>query len=71
MTFADRLGANVREMRGLRGLTQRELADRAGFSPSEVGEVERGRRVPRVDTLFRLAGALDVKPNKLFFYITS
>lgn len=69
MTFAARLGANVREMRTHIGLTQRRLADLAGLSSAEVGAVERGERVPRADTAFRLAGALGVNVDKLFFCI--
>jgi transcriptional regulator with XRE-family HTH domain len=65
-SFAARLGSNVRELRGHRGWTQRELAERAGLHPSAVGMVERGMRVPRADTAFRLGGALGVPLDKLF-----
>ncbi len=39
------------------GLTQRELAHRAGTSAAAVCLYERGERVPRVDTLTRLVAA--------------
>ena len=65
-TFARRLGANLRELRAHRGLTQRQLADLAGLSPGAIGELERGRRVPRADTAFRLAGALGLPVGDLF-----
>lgn len=39
------------------GLTQRELAARAGTSAAAVCWYERGERVPRVDTLVRLVAA--------------
>ena len=65
-TFAQRFGANLRELRTRRGATQRNLADLAGISPAAVGELERGCRVPRADTAFRLADALDVPVDRLF-----
>jgi transcriptional regulator with XRE-family HTH domain len=41
------------------GLTQRELAARAGTSPAAVCHYERGSRVPRADTVVRLVAATD------------
>lgn len=68
-SFAARLGANVRVLRGHRGLSRGELAVLAGLHRSEVGMVERGSRIPRADTAFRLAGALEVPVAKLFVEI--
>ena len=68
-TFARRLGANLRELRAHRGLTQRQLADLAGLSPGAIGALERGGRVPRADTAFRLAGALGLPVGDLFLGI--
>lgn len=39
------------------GLSQRELAARAGTSAAAVCQYERGERIPRVDTLQRLVAA--------------
>jgi len=68
-SFARFLGANLRRHREARGLTQRELARRARVHPSEVSMVERGLRIPRADTTFRLAGALVVPFEDLFWGI--
>lgn len=65
-SFASFFGANVRRYREIRGLTQHELSARAGVHRSEVGMVERGQRVPRVDTAFRLACALAAPFDHLF-----
>ena len=46
-------------------ITQEALADRAGLHRTEIGLLERGHRVPRVDTLLRLAAALAVEPAEL------
>jgi transcriptional regulator with XRE-family HTH domain len=46
-------------------ITQEELADRAELHRTEIGLLERGLRVPRIDTLLRLAAALAVEPAEL------
>ena len=53
------LAARVAEQRRDRGLSQRELADLCGTTQSAIARVERGVRPPRLDTLLRIAGALD------------
>lgn len=56
-------------LRGLRleaGLTQGELAARAGVSRQLVGAVEAGRHLPRVDAGLALAAALGVDVRRLF-----
>ena len=47
----------VREARRRAGLTQAELADRAGTKQSVISMYERGRRLPDLDTLQRLVAA--------------
>jgi transcriptional regulator with XRE-family HTH domain len=51
---------NLRKLRGERGLSQEELADRAGLNRNYVGMIEREESAPTVDTLEELARALDV-----------
>lgn len=52
-----RLSREVVSARSLAGLTQREVARRAGISQSMVAHVESGRAIPSLDVLRRLAGA--------------
>ncbi|MGH2653062.1 MAG: helix-turn-helix domain-containing protein [Actinomycetota bacterium] len=47
----------LRQARRRAGLTQRELAARAGVAQSVVGRIETGAVIPRVDTLDRLLAA--------------
>lgn len=61
-----RLGAALRELRIRRQLTQEQLAERAGLSYKFIGEIERGRGNPTVDTVARLAEALGVAIPDLF-----
>ena len=61
-----RLGANVRELRVRRKLTQEALGERAGLSYKFIGEVERGLGNPSVETLSAIAGALGADIADLF-----
>jgi transcriptional regulator with XRE-family HTH domain len=53
------IAARVAEERRARGLAQRELADLCATTQSAIARIERGRRPPRLDTLLRIATALD------------
>lgn len=65
MTAADdsQLAALLRRHRSASGLTQEELAERAGVSTRAVSDIERGqRRLIYRDTARRLASALELEP---------
>jgi transcriptional regulator with XRE-family HTH domain len=53
------LALQVSAERARRGLTQVELAALCGTTQSAVARLERGDRPPRLDTLLRIANALD------------
>ena len=65
-----RLGERIRRLRQAQGLTQKGLAEKADVF--DVGELERARKVkggtvnPRIETLYRIAVALDVSFEELF-----
>ncbi len=61
-----RFGENLARLRERSGITQEELAFRASLHRTEIGLLERGGRIPRIDTLAKLAGALEVEPGELF-----
>jgi transcriptional regulator with XRE-family HTH domain len=54
------VGSRVRIRRMLQGLTQQELASRAGISTQQVSRIERDLVQPRWTTIARLAAALDI-----------
>ena len=60
MTVAQRFGANLSRLRERSGITQEELAFRASLHRTEIGLLERGGRVPKIDTAAKLAGSLGV-----------
>ena len=49
----------VRDLRHVRNLSQRQLAELCGTTQSSIARLERGGRPPRIDTLLRIADALD------------
>ncbi|MFY9828852.1 MAG: helix-turn-helix transcriptional regulator [Rhodoplanes sp.] len=57
---------NLRRMRRERGLSQEELADRAGLNRNYVGMIEREENAPTVDALEQLSTALNVDPVSFF-----
>ncbi|TCP45764.1 XRE family transcriptional regulator [Tamaricihabitans halophyticus] len=60
------LGRRIRSARKERGLTSVELADLAGVSQGLISQVENGRSDPSLETLRRLAEALDLPLFDLF-----
>lgn len=66
MNVAERFGANVARQRKLAEMSQEETSVRAGLHRTEVSQIERGLRLARVDTIAKLAAALEVDPNEFF-----
>lgn len=65
MSIGARLGRNLFMARRRAGLSQEKLAARAGLHRTEISLLERGERIPRVDTLMKLAGALEAPATEL------
>ncbi|WP_306412715.1 helix-turn-helix domain-containing protein [Ectorhizobium quercum] len=57
---------NIRRIRVLRGIAQDDLALSAGVERAYVGHLERGSKNPTIETLQKIAGALDCKIAELF-----
>jgi transcriptional regulator with XRE-family HTH domain len=57
--FFARIADEVTERRRGRGLSQTELAELVGTTQSAIARLESGGRPPRIDTLLRIADALD------------
>lgn len=66
MNAAQRFGKNLARQRRLADMSQDEVAFRAGVHRTEVSQLERGLRHARVDTVAKLAAALEVDPGELF-----
>lgn len=59
------LGAAIRDHRTQAGLTQAELAERAGIGRPHLNHIEGGRKNPTVVVLVHLAHSLGVTPGEL------
>ena len=60
------LGERIRALRIERELQQRQLAEKAGMTPSMISQIESGRLTPSLHTLGKVAGALGVTIAALF-----
>jgi transcriptional regulator with XRE-family HTH domain len=62
---AVKFGENLLRCRRHADLSQEELGVRASLHRTEIGLLENGRRVARIDTLIQLAGAMSIAPEQL------
>lgn len=59
------VGRRIKSAREEKGLTQESLAALVDLSPTHVSVIERGLKVPNLDTFVALANALDVSADTL------
>lgn len=60
-SFAERL-INAREKKNL---TQKQLAEKLGITPTRLNYWEKGKREPNIEMIGKLAESLDVSPDSL------
>jgi transcriptional regulator with XRE-family HTH domain len=61
----ERFAVNLRKARLAKGISQEELGFQCSLHRTEVSLLERGGREPRLGTIVKLCGALDVRPDDL------
>ncbi len=61
----------VAEARRARGMTQEELAAKADVSPTHISVLERGVKLPNLDTFIAIANALEVSADYLLQDVVS
>ena len=66
MDEAHQFGEYIRALREDRGLTQSELALRAGVAVDSVRRIERGQLSPSLRSVAKLAEGMDVSLHSLF-----
>jgi len=66
MKLREIVASNMRRLRREKGLSQEELADRAGLNRNYPGLLEREQYAATVDVLEKLATALEVDPAEFF-----
>lgn len=65
MIDAGVIGAVIRNQRIAKGKTQEVISGLAGLDRTHYSKIERGLRSPTIETLFRIAHALDMSPHEL------
>jgi transcriptional regulator with XRE-family HTH domain len=68
MSVKELIGRRIKEARQAKGLSQEALSDKIGMSAKYLSSVERGKENPTLDTLIKLADALEVETSELFNY---
>jgi transcriptional regulator with XRE-family HTH domain len=66
--IARQVGERIRKLRQERGVSQEQLALKAGITPSYLGQVERGQKSPTIDSIDKVARALQVSLEELFTF---
>lgn len=65
MVTSTLIGEILRDLREKSGFTQEVLSGLAGLDRTHYSKLERGLRSPTIDTLFKLAHALDIPPHEI------
>ena len=67
MEMFQNVGTTLLHLRELRGLSQAELARKAGIGKSQLSKYERGKELPKLDSLERILSALRVSALGFFY----
>ena len=65
------MGDLVRQKRIAKGWTQEKLSSEAGINNRFLQKIEAGDRTPSLETIFKLARALGIQPDKLIMPVWS
>lgn len=57
------LGKQIRQARTAKGLTQQALAEQAGIGVMYLGEIERGIKMPSLNSFIKIIEALEVSAD--------
>lgn len=64
--IVNKTAARMRQLRTAKKYSQEELALQAGINPAYLGHIERGLKCPTIDTVNKLAIALDISLSEFF-----
>ncbi len=65
MVSAELVGSVITGLRKSKGMSQEVLSGLAGLDRTHYSKIERGLRSPTIDTLFKIAHALDIPPHEI------
>jgi transcriptional regulator with XRE-family HTH domain len=69
MAIKTKFGKIIKELRSEKGLSQEELADRAGMHRTYIGMIERAEKNITIENICKLSKALDVPLSSIFLEI--
>ena len=69
MISAELIGNVIRRLRKNKNLSQEVLSGLAGLDRTHYSKIERGLRCPTIDTLFKIAHALEMSPHEIIIAI--
>ena len=59
------IGENIRRIRREKKITQKKLAEMTGLTNVVINYYEHGAKIPTIETVWKIAEALGVEPEKL------
>ena len=59
------IGKRIRKYRELKGWRQKEFAEKIGLSVTYTGMIERGEKIPKLETFINIANVLEVSADLL------
>lgn len=61
----EKIGRKIKNERKIRGLTQEKLAEKMDVCVSYVGLIERGKRIPSLETMVKMCRELRISIDKV------
>lgn len=65
------IGKNIRKYRSSKRMRQEDLAELTGLSTTYVGMVERGEKIPSLETFLSILNALNVSADMVLYEVLS
>lgn len=69
MDIKQMIGARIKEIRTIKGITQEQLSERMGINPKYFSGIERGKENPTLNTLINLSVSLQVDLSEIFSFV--
>jgi len=63
-----KLGERIKFLRSLKKITQENFAEKIDIEPQSLSNIERGKFAPSIETLQKIAIALEVQPYELYLF---
>lgn len=61
VTPDEHIGATIKSLRTIRGISIRQLSDASGYSPSSISKWENGKRLPSIEKIRHLLAVMDAE----------